>query len=105
MRQIDADKLINLLEKELDMNGITDWGKGYMAAIHDAIEHVKFMPTINEQNDEAEWKYWDGWMSNHDQRIDGATCSACGYEHPTVKGSPRLLSNYCPYCGAKMKKA
>lgn len=46
MRLIDADGLMMLLERELDMNGITDWGKGYMDAVHDAMEHVKFMPTI-----------------------------------------------------------
>ena len=45
-RLIDANGLMILLERELDMNGITDWGKGYMEAIHDAMEHVKFMPTI-----------------------------------------------------------
>lgn len=50
MRQIDADGLMKLLEREMDMNGITDWGKGYMAAIHDAMEHVKFMPTITFKN-------------------------------------------------------
>lgn len=26
IRPIDASGLMNLLEKELDMNGITDWG-------------------------------------------------------------------------------
>ena len=54
---------------------------------------------------EAEWKYWDGWMSNHDKRIDDATCSKCGYEHTIVKGSPELLSDYCPNCNSKMKKS
>ena len=53
---------------------------------------------------EAEWKYWDGWMSNHDKRIDDATCSKCGYMHGVVKGSPELLADYCPGCGSKMKK-
>ena len=28
-RLIDANGLMNLLERELDMNGITDWGKRY----------------------------------------------------------------------------
>lgn len=45
---IDRSKLMFLLERELDMNGITDWGKGYMEAIHDAMEHVKFMTTTTE---------------------------------------------------------
>ena len=40
-RLTDASVLMNLLEKELDMTGITDWGKGYMDAIHDAMEHAK----------------------------------------------------------------
>jgi len=45
---IDRSKLMFLLERELDMNGITDWGKGYMEAIHDAMEHAKFMETTTE---------------------------------------------------------
>ena len=45
---IDKSKLMFLLEREMDMNGITDWGKGYMEAIHDAMEHVKFMETTTE---------------------------------------------------------
>ena len=54
---------------------------------------------------EAEWKYWEGWCSNHDKRIDDATCSKCGYKHPTIRfGSPDLLQDYCPSCKSKMKK-
>lgn len=54
---------------------------------------------------EAEWEYWDGWMSNHDKRIDDATCSKCGYKHPTIKFvNPDWLSDYCPNCRSKMKK-
>lgn len=62
IRPIDASGLMNLLEKELDMNGITDWGKGYMDAIHDAMEHVKFMPTL-EQNEikHGHWKLLDDY--------------------------------------------
>ena len=41
---------------------------------------------INQVNNikYGRWIYWDGWKGNHDQRIDDATCSECGYEHPTV---------------------
>lgn len=52
----------------------------------------------------AKWIYWDGWSGNHDQRIEDATCSKCGWVHPTVKGSPEKLSDYCAGCGRKMKK-
>lgn len=56
------------------------------------------------------WIYWDGWCGNHDRRIDDATCSVCGYKHPTVRATkeewdtPKFLSDLCPGCGAKMKK-
>lgn len=54
---------------------------------------------------EAEWKYWEGWCSNHDKRIEDATCSKCGYKHPTIRfGSPDLLQDYCPSCKSKMRK-
>lgn len=54
---------------------------------------------------DAEWKYWEGWCGNHDKRIDDATCSKCGYKHPTIRfGSPDLLQDYCPSCKSKMKK-
>ena len=58
----------------------------------------------------ARWKYWDGWCSNHDQRIEDAVCSNCGYEHQTIRlekgeewGSvPNKLAKECPKCHAKM---
>lgn len=64
-------------------------------------------------NKHAHWEYWSGWAGNHDQRIEDATCSNCGYKHPTVrldyvdgkfiKGYvPDKLAKECPNCGAKM---
>lgn len=62
----------------------------------------------------ARWLFWEGWIGNHDKRIEDATCSACGYKHPTVRrtyGSSETpqdvlnkLSNYCPNCGKPMIK-
>lgn len=62
----------------------------------------------------AEWEVWPGWIGNHDMRIEDATCSNCGYEHPTVrrtygvKETPQevlnKLSDTCPKCGAAMVK-
>lgn len=61
------------------------------------------------------WIYWNGWVSNHDLRIDDAFCSECGYRHPAVRlteGYPTVeearasvldkLAKECPNCGAKM---
>ena len=65
----------------------------------------KFMGATSSEEYDAEWQYWEGWMSNHDKRIDEATCSKCGYVHPTIRfGSPDLLQDYCPSCKSKMKK-
>lgn len=65
------------------------------------------------EDNHAHWDYWSGWAGNHDQRIEDATCSNCGYKHPTVrldyvdgkfiKGYvPDKLAKECPKCGAKM---
>ena len=58
------------------------------------------------------WIYWDGWKGNSSQRIDDATCSECGYKHPTVwrnqgeeyNSTPDKLADYCPSCKAIMNK-
>lgn len=60
------------------------------------------------------WIYWEGWIGNHDMRIEDATCSECGYKHPAVRRDINgkrdkeavlnKLANECPKCGAFMKK-
>ena len=62
----------------------------------------------------AKWMFWEGWMSNHDMRIEDATCSACGYKHHTVRRTYGVketeqevlnkLGNFCPNCGKPMVK-
>lgn len=61
------------------------------------------------------WVFWNGWVSNHDLRIEDAFCSECGYRHPTVRldegyltveearaAALDKLAKECPNCGAKM---
>lgn len=72
------------------------------------VDKTKY-PNINQEyrleiQNTARWEYWDGWCGNHDKRIEDATCSKCGYKHPTVRGTPELLADYCPYCHSKMIK-
>ena len=65
-------------------------------------------------SDRAKWLFWEGWMSNHDMRIDDAVCSSCGYKHPTVRRTPysteteqdvlNKLSRFCPNCGKRMRE-
>lgn len=50
----------------------------------------------------ANWLIWGEWKGNHDQRIEYATCSKCGYVHPTVFKSVDNLAKYCPSCKREM---
>ena len=74
----------------------------------------KVKSTGQAEPTKAKWQFWEGWISNHDKRIEDATCSACGYKHPTVRrtyGSNETpqdvldkLGNFCPNCGKPMDK-
>ena len=55
-----------------------------------------------KSKDEPYWKVWRGWRGNHDQRIEGSTCSKCGYECQTVYGSLDKLPKHCGGCGSEM---
>ena len=51
----------------------------------------------------GEWDYWAGWCSNHDLRLEDATCPFCGYIHPVIRydrQAPKKLPNQCPNCNA-----
>lgn len=63
-----------------------------------------WLPEVNKESSEniAQWLFWSGWAGNHDRRIEDATCSNCGFHHPTVYGSKDLLMRVCPACKFKM---
>ena len=67
----------------------------------DVKEAIEELPSNKPQ---AYWEYWGGWAGNHDKRIDDATCSNCGFKHPTVRGgnAPDQLEKRCPRCGKRM---
>ena len=97
-RLIDANGLMILLERELDMNGITDWGKGYMDAIHDVMEHVNFMPTI-----EPNTVKHGSWFLLDECSNAGVYCSVCHKKvYKTDYANQKVKSKYCPNCGAIM---
>lgn len=97
-RYIDIDKIFipkGLFDEGFNVPKLIKW-----------LESQDFVdiPTVPAEEKQGEWVYWGGWCGNHDKRIEDATCSNCGYRHPTVKGSPELLGDYCPCCKSKMKK-
>ena len=98
IRPIDASGLMNLLEMEMDMNGITDWGKGYIDGIHDAMERVKFMPTL--KMDEIKHGHW---VMLDECANEGVYCSVCHKKiYKIGYANQKLKSKYCPNCGAIM---
>lgn len=69
-----------------------------MDAIHDAMEHVKFMPTL-EKNEvkHGHWKFLDE-CSNA-----GVYCSVCNKKvYRTDYANQKIKSKYCPNCGSIM---
>lgn len=91
---VDKEELLHALQYDR-----AQYNKGYQDGKADAVVH-------------GQWKFWEGWMSNHDMRIDDATCSICGYEHPTVRRTYGIreteqevlnkLFKFCPNCGTCM---
>ena len=104
----------------------TEWGEGCQYRWNlDGVDAAAEIKQLNDKIMElgyklmrckpvvyGEWNFWDGWIGNHDQRIEDATCSECGYVHPTVRREHNdksykdvlaKLANYCPNCGADMR--
>lgn len=106
----------NVMNMEKDGYDTTDYsGEDIVCSyfLTDGLEPTDFCSFGERENKHAHWEYWSGWAGNHDQRIEAATCSNCGYKHPTVrldyvdgkfiKGYvPDKLAKECPKCGAKM---
>lgn len=49
------------------------------------------------------WKVWEGWKGNHDNRVEDAKCSSCGFTHCTVKGISELPKS-CPNCNSNINQ-
>lgn len=45
---ISKDGVIKLIEKEFDMNCLTEWGQGYIDAMHDVKGIIATLPTVTE---------------------------------------------------------
>lgn len=69
----------------------------------ETINIVKECKTFDRINIMAKWNCWEGWSGNHDHRLEDATCSHCGYHHPTVYNN-KDLADICPKCRALMEK-
>lgn len=68
---------------------------------HSPENQMECMLTTTEKR--GEWDYWDGWCSNHDLRLEDATCPFCGYKHPVIRHdrqAPKKLPKQCPNCNA-----
>lgn len=69
----------------------------------DVFVSCRFYKTATTIEKHGEWDYWPGWCSNHDSRLEDATCPFCGYEHPVIRydrQAPKRLPKQCPKCNA-----
>ncbi len=110
---VDIDALSNLVDllPVYKINGDSYISRDYIKELIN-----NFPKDLVENSDEARhekigyWEFWEGWIGNHDQRIEDATCSECGYMHSTVRRNKgetankvlKKLATICPGCGAKM---
>lgn len=93
----ESDKLAGDLRRLLSQHAVTC--EEYDGTIKD---YDAIVAKIAAKLGMAKWRVWGGWSGNHYQRIEGAVCTICGHEHPTVYGSLSKLSKYCPNCGSKI---
>lgn len=84
MRLIDADTLI----EAFDPDHYFDW---YTPNI---IETINEQPSVEPARGK-----WIAKTKNQGGYIVSITCSVCGYAHS------RVTYNFCPECGADMRKA
>lgn len=89
MRLIDADALVEELEREVDL--ADDW-----KTAHEIANVVKYFPTIEPEQKKGKWKtaYLDHEAMGERPKV--LYCSECNQciAYPT---------HYCPNCGADMR--
>ena len=99
-RLIDADALIEDIDKEIDIEKNVFLSSVHCAGMRNVIRLVKRMPTI----DAVKHGHWtNAHWRNSTHCMD---CSVCGGEaqHREFRGVKKYYS-ICPHCGAKMDGA
>lgn len=110
---IDIDALNNLVDllPNINYNGSLYIPRDYIKELISNFPKDLMKNNIDEKSENVGyWEFWEGWIGNHDQRIEDATCSECGYKHPVVRRQTgensadvlKKLTPYCPQCGIKM---
>lgn len=93
MRLIDADGLTNMIKP---MCGVFT-EDAFMIDYHSVLSIIENAPSIDMDRPQGEWKDVppNAWEFNG--IIQWRECSVC-------KCRSMFISNYCPHCGARMKK-
>lgn len=94
MRLIDADALKKTLEKLWNVHDDDDF------ANKDVWREIENSPTIEPERKKGKWVH-----KPNEYDDDTYECSRCGEPWTLIEGTPKENNmNYCPNCGAEMKK-
>ena len=116
MTKLEYKTIMALIDSCVDtkvIQGDTHYYTCNVNKLKAAIESIYNGEIESKQEKCGKWVDWEGWRGNHDMRIEDATCSECGYKHPTVrfekgdtstKSVLNKLADKCPKCGLNMDK-
>ena len=101
MRPIDAD----ILRERLQDLAYDDWNQGIIKSFADAcneiIEIVEEQPAVNAVPvRHGKWLPKHHYIAGH-EFVSGHICSECGDDAMNAEGD-EFLTDYCPWCGARM---
>ena len=98
MRPIDADALKEKIDSMWNGRPLSSLGARILVTIDDA-------PSIDIESNRGEWirdRYWSRGVGMGEEYGFFYKCSLCEYE--VENGYTRCGFNFCPYCGADLRK-
>lgn len=108
MRLIDADRLANLMQNDLEgfETMISEHGKGLAHGTRIALGLVKEQPIIRPESLRVHGMWYDKppiiWHGT--SNIPVVQCSECGITFCDIINNHHYMYRYCPHCGARMDK-
>ena len=97
MRLIDLDELLKFPIR-IDHYDTENGNKLYVYGVEAVLEYAKYLPTVDAVPVRHGKWIKTGQSFVYPNKFINYSCSLCGNDIGKIK------YNYCPYCGAKMRK-